>query len=237
MESLAQKRRGEVRWLGERVDNRPWLYLPSDSPYEKSPKLYVSTGIHGDEPSGPRAILELLQEGYSFKGVELFLFPILNPRGMSEGSRETPEGVDLNRDYLNPQSPETSGHLEVIEKLPRVDAALCLHEDWESLGVYLFALNLTGNLGCHRSILNGMAEHLPVDESEEIDGFEADLGIIERDEKHFDRPDWPEAVWLCTHLTDLCYTVETPSSFPLVQRAKAHAAAVRCTVDYLMSLE
>jgi hypothetical protein len=41
-----------------------------------------------------------------------------------------------------------------------------------------------------------------------------------------DRPDWPEAMYLGVHHTEVSYTTETPIGFPLEQRVQAQIAAV-----------
>src|SRR5688572_28327193 len=43
------------------------------------PRVYLSSGIHGDEPAGPLAILNLMEEGFFADGlVDWVLCPALN---------------------------------------------------------------------------------------------------------------------------------------------------------------
>ena len=63
------------------------------------PRIYLSAGIHGDEPAPPLALLALIESGALDKRAVWFLCPILNPDGLARGTRENAEGVDLNRDY------------------------------------------------------------------------------------------------------------------------------------------
>src|SRR4051812_34663143 len=44
-------------------------------------RVYISTGIHGDEPAGPLAVLQLLQENRWPAHTEVWLCPCLNPTG------------------------------------------------------------------------------------------------------------------------------------------------------------
>src|SRR5215472_11388527 len=44
-------------------------------------RLYLSAGIHGDEPAGPLAALRLLQENKWPANAELWFCPCLNPMG------------------------------------------------------------------------------------------------------------------------------------------------------------
>jgi hypothetical protein len=78
-------------------------------PTETSRRIYISAGIHGDEPASPLAALRLLQENRWPANVETFLVPCLNPVGFTLNQRENGEGIDLNRDYRNPRTPTSPG--------------------------------------------------------------------------------------------------------------------------------
>ena len=62
------------------------------------PRVYLSAGIHGDEPAGPLALLELLKNDFFNSECHWLLCPTLNPTGLSASTRENSSGVDLNRD-------------------------------------------------------------------------------------------------------------------------------------------
>lgn len=213
---------------------RPWFRLHAARPH--APRLYISAGIHGDEPAGCAAALELVRKPEIFRGLNVILFPLLNPSGLAAGTRENTEGIDLNRDYLNPKSEEIRSHVAVLSTLGRFDLTLCLHEDWEATGFYFYELNATATTGCALEIRKAMSRHLPVEPSTLIDGFEAKEGIISRTAEHLQipRPDWPEALYLAHHFTKLGYTFETPSRAAEIElRAASHVAGVRATANFL----
>lgn len=190
-------------------------------------QLYLSAGIHGDEPAGPQALLELLEEdalpsrhGYS-------ICPLLNPAGMVRGTRENAGGIDLNRDYRHFASEEVRAHAGWIEQNVRgISLALHLHEDWESLGFYLYELNLTQQPGLSDSIMRAVRKHLPIETAEMIDGRIAQQGIIRPDHIPELEEGDPEAIYLQKNYGGLNYTLETPSSKKFMQRVKALKAAV-----------
>ena len=194
-------------------------------------RIYLSTGIHGDEPAGPLAILQLLKENSWPKGVDIFLCPCLNPTGFSLNRRENSKGVDLNRDYRDMQSGETRGHTDWLRRKPRFDVSLCLHEDWESHGFYVYELNPDDQPSFAKKIISRVAEICPIDRSSSIDGWPAESGIIHPDKDPFERPQWPEALFLITNKTRLSYTLESPSSLPLQTRVAAQVKAVRAVLD------
>ncbi|MEI9961287.1 MAG: succinylglutamate desuccinylase/aspartoacylase family protein [Limisphaerales bacterium] len=97
-------------------------------------RIYISAGIHGDEPAGPMTALKLLQENNWPANAEVWLLPCLNPIGFVLNSRENDGRKDLNRDYRHLETGEVTAHIRWLERQPRFDVYLCLHEDGESNG-------------------------------------------------------------------------------------------------------
>jgi protein MpaA len=189
-------------------------------------RIYLSTGIHGDEPAGPLAALRLLQENRWPRHAELFLLPCLNPAGLTLNRRENAQGVDLNRDYLDPKTDEIRAHIAWLEKQPPFDISLCLHEDWESAGFYVYELNPDGRPSFAKSIVKSVSEVCPIDPSSEIEGRPASGGIINPNIDPRTRPLWPEAFYLIMNKTRLSYTLEAPSDFILQTRVNALVTGV-----------
>ncbi len=193
-------------------------------------RLYLSTGIHGDEPAGPAAILRLLQENRWPAAAEIFVVPCLNPAGFLSNRRENAQGLDLNRDYLHLQSDEIRAHVAWLERQPTFDLCLCLHEDWESHGFYLYELNPDDRPSLAELMIQQVAPVCPIDRSEVIEGRPAQEGIIRPNLDPRTRPQWPESFWLLKHKTRLSYTLEAPSDFPLATRVNALVAATRAAL-------
>lgn len=198
-------------------------------------KIYLSSGVHGDEPAGPLALLELLAANHWPADTELWLCPCLNPSGLRASTRENAEGHDLNRDYRHRRTPEVRAHVALLDRLPPLDLAICLHEDWEARGFYLYELNATGGASHAQRIIAQVAPVCPIDPSPEIDGRPARGGIIRPEADPTKRPDWPEAFYLFQHKTRLSYTFESPSDFDLEVRVRAQVAAVRAALEQASS--
>jgi hypothetical protein len=219
---------------------RPWFQRAAKSG-PGAPTLYLSAGIHGDEISGPLALLEILRRPDFLADCDVTMFPILNPDGLVKNLRHNADGIDLNRDYRNPKSPEILSHLAALESLGRFHAAMMLHEDFEGIGAYLYELNdeLRPTLGA--DIIAAMGRHVPIDQRPEIEEAPAHGGILARKDliAKFgpieDRPEWPEAIYLMLHHTRVAYTTETPKPFPLPARVAAQIAAVAVLRDALRS--
>lgn len=200
-----------------------------------SPKVYISAGIHGDEPAGPLAARQLLRENRWPKDFGLWLLPCLNPAGFVANRRENAQGLDLNRQYLKPQAVETGAHIEWLGQQPSFELCLCLHEDWEAHGFYLYELNTAQRPSLAESIVARVAAVCPIDRSELIEGRPAKEGIIRPSVDPRDRPQWPESFYLLTHKTRLSYTLEAPSDFPLSSRVAALATGVNAALELLQS--
>lgn len=195
------------------------------------PRIYISTGIHGDEPAGPLAVRQLLQENQWPMGVEFWLCPCLNPAGFKLNRRENAEGLDLNRQYLTPQAAEIRAHTTWLRRQPAFDLCLCLHEDWESHGFYVYELNPDQRPSLAEAMVARVARACPIDRSETIEGRPALNGVIRPSVDPRTRPDWPESFFLLTHKTRLSYTLEAPSDFPLEARVAALVTAVRAALE------
>lgn len=196
-------------------------------------RVYLSTGIHGDEPAGPLAMLRLLEADAWPDDMELWLLPCLNPTGFPLNRRENAAGVDLNRDYRHRLTPEIRAHVAWLERQPAFDVTLCLHEDWEAHGFYVYELNPEDRPSLAPSIVEAVAEVCPIDRSEVIEGRPASGGIIRPNLDPNTRPQWPEAFWLLQNKTRLSYTLEAPSDFPLGLRVNALVAGVQAALANL----
>lgn len=196
------------------------------------PSIYLSSGIHGDEPSGPQALLELMREGFFDDRYHWMICPMLNPTGLSEGTRENREGIDLNRDYKTCETPEVCGHIEWLKKYPVPSLFLSLHEDWESSGFYYYEINLGADGPKRDRLLEAVAPFFPPEPEPVIDDHEVtEPGWIYHSE-HPDLPEgWPEAIYLASLGCPLSLTCETPSSKELEKRISAHKAVVKRAIE------
>lgn len=194
-------------------------------------RVYLSAGIHGDEPAGPLAALELLRANAWPAHAELCLLPCLNPTGFPRNSRQNARGQDLNRDYRHLEAAETRAHVAWLQRQPAFDAAFCLHEDWEAHGFYVYEVNPDGHPSLAQKMIEAVVPVCPIDLSPMIEGREAQGGIISPNLDPNSRPQWPEAFWLLQNKTRLSCTLEAPSDFPLATRVRALVAAVQAAVS------
>lgn len=197
---------------------------PGDGPH-----LYLSAGMHGDEPAGPFALLALLESGFFGPHARWSLCPTLNPTGLASSTRENDRGIDLNRDYWLRGTPEIAAHVGWLGRIGRPDLFISLHEDWETSGFYFYEINLGPDTPdrAHR-ILQAVEPVFPRERGPVIDGHDVrEDGWI----YHAAEPDlpegWPEAIYLAKIGCPLSFTFETPSRAEIHHRIAAHIAGVK----------
>jgi len=190
------------------------------------PRIYVSAGIHGDEPAPPLALLSMIESGEFDARAVWFVCPMLNPQGLARGTRENASGTDLNRDYRHLASPEVQAHVRWLARQPNFDLAVCVHEDWEAAGFYLYELNPDGRPSLAGPMIAAASRVCAIERSPMIEGREAKGGVIRPALNPLEREKWPESIYLQVNHTRLSYTIETPSSLPLATRVEALRAAL-----------
>lgn len=191
------------------------------------PLIYTSAGIHGDEPAGPLALLELMRLG-SFPDCNHWsICPALNPSGLAIGRRENRDWVDLNRDYLQQSSAEITAHARWLKRDRIPDVFISMHEDWETEGFYFYEINLLEDQPQRAAgILEEVAGIFPAESGNEIDGHEPRAPGWIYHGAEADLPDaWPEAIYLAKLGCPLSFTFETPSRSDLSKRVAAHVSA------------
>jgi hypothetical protein len=234
IESVAQAQGFGVERFGQIAD-LPLLALTKRTPGPR-PRVYLSAGIHGDEPAPPLALLELIRRGVLDARAGWFVCPLLNPVGFARRTRENADGVDLNRDYKALRSLEIQAHARWLRRQPNFELTICVHEDWEATGYYVYELNPATRLSLARAMLDAVAPICPIETATVIDGRTVDEpAIIRPIADPLLRETWPESIYLRAHHTQLGYTIESPSGRPMAQRVAAHCAAIETALARVLA--
>lgn len=146
-------------------------------------RLGLFATIHGDEPQGAAALLELAKLARIrpdvFRGYELQLYPLCNPTGYEDGTRHSRRGEDLNRQFWRGSSEPEVTILEREIAGKKFHGIVSLHADDTSDGVYGFVRGATISRELLAPALATAARYLPVNRAPVIDGFRAHDGIID----------------------------------------------------------
>lgn len=216
-------------------DGYPVLAL-SSPPWtdNRTGAIYLSAGIHGDEPAGTEALLAWAQtEGRALRRLPLLILPCLNPWGLQHNSRLDRAGQDLNRQWQTASHPLVRAVKSLL--IGRCfSLALTLHEDYDARGFYLYEpTRFRPPAVWGERILRQVAPLLPLDPRRRIDGrAPTSPGLIRRYLRSPQRlaPE-PEALFLHYHVAQRTFTFETPSEFALDQRIAAQIAAIRTALQ------
>ena len=190
--------------------------------------VYISAGIHGDEPASSEGLITWAEAHASeLKDLPLFLFPCLNPHGLTLNTRANEAGIDLNRSFHRDDVPVIAALREILRP-HRFTLSLNLHEDYDGQGIYLYEVQREKPYWGEALIKAG-AQHLPVDQRYRIDISTSRNGVIRRrfnSARYKKLGGLPEAVYLQTNHARRAVTVETPSEFDLTSRVAAIGAVV-----------
>jgi hypothetical protein len=134
IDEFKKKENFEVAKVGESIEGRP-LHLISVGSGEVD--VFLWSQMHGDESTATMAIFDILNfldsEEFSeekeemLENVKLHFLPMLNPDGAQRFQRRNLLGVDINRDALRLQSPESKTLKKVRDSLD-ADFGFNLHD-------------------------------------------------------------------------------------------------------------
>jgi len=192
--------------------------------------VYLSAGIHGDEPAATEGLYQWAELHRSvLRELPVMVFPCLNPWGLIHNRRTDSENRDLNRCYNLDSIPRIQAQKEVL-RARRFRLAICLHEDYDAQGAYLYEIrNKLTTFG--QELLAAAGFYVPIDPRAKIEGRRADQGWIARKVNLKKFPVIAEAIYLAANHSDRTITTETPSEYDLSARVQAHIAMIQRAVE------
>lgn len=102
-------------------------------------RVLITGGMHGDEPAGVEAVLQFLERDNTtlLKNFSFLVIPCINPYGYVHNTRETLDGIDINRAFETEDVPEVA----IVKKAlgqTQFSLAIDFHEDYDATGFYLY---------------------------------------------------------------------------------------------------
>jgi murein peptide amidase A len=145
-------------------------------------RIAIFAGIHGDEPEGVHAavqFLKLLENRPELAaGYALSVYPVCNPTGFEDDTRQSRRGKDLNREFWK-NSSEPEVRLLQAELISRsFHGLISLHTDDTASGFYGIVRGATLTRHLIEPALQAAEEFLPRDSRSIIDGFKAREGVV-----------------------------------------------------------
>src|ERR1700730_17056843 len=192
--------------------------------------IYLSAGIHGDEPASTEGLYQWAELYRSIlRELPVMIFPCLNPWGLVHNRRTDSENRDLNRCYHLDNIQRINAQIELLRDR-KFRLAMCLHEDYDAQGVYLYEIRkkLT-TFG--KELLSAAGYYIPVDARRMIEGRRAQQGWIARrvNPKRF--PILAQGIYVALNQSERTITAETPSKYQLGKRIEAQIAMIQRAIE------
>ncbi len=182
------------------------------------PAIHLAAGVHGDEPAGPHALLALVENDELDPRFSYRMWPCTNPSGYDARTRESVDGLDINRTFGRGGSSPEARAIITANRDRKFELAIDLHEDDEASGFYCYEYGAAGLGPVMIGVLDDGGTPIdpravltpdPDEEAEKIGGRTL-------------------TQLLMRNAARLGLTLETPSAvLPFVARVAAHVAAVR----------
>ena len=105
-------------------------------------RVLITGGMHGDEPAGVEAVLQFLARDNTtlLKNFSFVIIPCINPYGYVHGTRETRDGIDINRSFETDDIVEATLVKKALGQT-QFSLAIDFHEDYDATGFYLYEGN------------------------------------------------------------------------------------------------
>lgn len=218
------------------VEGRPVIALLPGKSQGPGAAFYLSSGVHGDEPGAACGVVAWAEQNVRLLRERPFvIFPCLNPHGLVANTRTDHRGLDINRRFHLADDEICGPWRALLERLRRpFRACLCLHEDYDAEGIYVYELGTHQRTISHE-LLADSAKVIPCDPRRRIDGRAARGGVIHRRKLPADLPGMPEAIELHLLGSPVTLTFETPSEFAIEARAEAQVRFIAAAVGRFLS--
>jgi hypothetical protein len=227
--ALAREAGCEVSPLCE-VDGLPVLAIESAAAREGAPAAYLSSGVHGDEPGAAWGLLAWAEKhARELKRGAFLIAPCLNPVGLTLNTRADHRGIDINRRFHDAED-VICGPWQRWITGRAMRFGLCLHEDYDAQGIYLYELNY-GRWTAGHGIVHCCSRVIAPDPRRSIDGQRARNGVIRRRTLPKHLPGMPEAIELHLRGCPVTLTFETPSEFALDKRVHAQMRFIEVAME------
>ena len=209
------------------------FYLENSQKHGELSQVYLSAGVHGDEPAAAWGLLVWAESHITdLKQGSFLIFPCLNPHGLKLNTRVDDRGLDMNRRFHLEDDPISGPWLQITSNRS-LHICLCLHEDYDAQGTYVYELG-SAKRAVAAAILEDCSQPISPDPRKTIDGQRVQAGVIRRSAVHSDLLGLPEAIVLWQLVCPLTLTFETPSELSLDDRVQAHAAFVTAALRHVL---
>ena len=211
--------------------------------------IYVSAGIHGDEPAGVECAIRLIEllvdeqhsnlSPFPFNEYNWLISPCDNPYGYEHDIRENAAGLDLNRMFEHPNPyTETAFISESLLRTrehakTKIQLSLDLHEDRDSNGFYLWERRASTTLPIGNEVVLQVGQVCPINLKSMIEDHRNDNGVITLLDSVTTKG-WTRGRYLAEQIKTRCLILETPTTLDMDTRVKTHMLSIQTAVKHAM---
>lgn len=214
------------------------IFVSEKSVKSATHDILLVGGIHGDEPAGVEAALRWIESGAADAWpVNWLVIPCANPWGWTHNQRAGSTGHDLNRSFNLATCCDEVETIRQTLKGHSFTFTMDFHEDSDAAGYYLCEIrNLPPFFG--ETIARAVGDVIPIWDAPRLDGRKASFPggirrVIPASSALLRRRLWPLEFHLMRHHTRHTFCSESPMSFPMKQRVRAHHTALQTALKLL----
>jgi len=261
LEALRKSDRLTVWHQASTTSTYPLYCLRYTAQQKSSSLIYVSAGIHGDEPAGVECALRLVElftdEGqhnlspFPLNKYNWLISPCDNPYGYERDIRENAAGLDLNRMFETPTQctetafiaeslqrkqcmhPQNTRSNNTIRKKGKIELALDLHEDSDSNGFYLWERRTSQCLPIGNMIVKNVEALCTINREPLIENHHNENGVVTLLDQVTTKG-WTRGRYLAEHVNTRCLILETPTHLDWETRIAAHLMAIQTVVKHAL---
>ena len=212
------------------VEGLPVIAIESAAAREGAPAAYRCSGVHGEETGAAWGLLTWAEKHVGeLKGEAFLIAPCLKPVGVTLNTRADQRGIDINRRFHDAED-VICGPWQRWIAGKAMRFGLCLHEDYDAQGIYLYELNHARQTVGH-GIIDRCSRLIAPDPRKNIDGQRAKNGVIRRRTLPTNLPGMPEAIELHVRGCPVTLTFETPSEFDLDARVRVQVKFIESALE------
>ena len=225
--------------LAAEIGGYPFFTVSNARVRRRRPTIFLSGGMHGEEPAGVEAVLRVLESDAARRWpINWFVLPCINPYGWERNQRRNRQNRDINRQFRRRSDVVEAELIKRLVTGQRFLLSLEFHEDVDASGFYFYEGRRHGEYIGER-VVQAVSEVVHINRDPIIDGNTVTAeGLIRRTLTATAirrRPQWPMAYHLYGNLTDNVFGSETPVTPTLDQRARAHVVALETVLQLIVS--
>lgn len=160
------------------TDNNYYIYKVIINPKGKK-CICICAAIHGNERSGPFALLELMKkfDTKKYRKLKVVMIPVANPYGFDKRQHRNAKNININRHFCEKKLTDEAKILYETISEERPSFFVSLHEDDVLNGAYVYGCEKGNGFDTYKKILNTIGKE-NICKDKMIHGHKAINGII-----------------------------------------------------------